>query len=144
MCNFFGRISKAEYDELQRLLREEEEAIEKALRESERLSQLLISTNDARVSVHDLREFLKQSEALEAVQEEEEENPQGQPPITGPKVTEMLADRPPDQFVSVKQFISPQELQKRQAYLRAQKEKLHNKRETLNEQASSPSVRVAW
>ncbi|GAU90059.1 hypothetical protein RvY_02533 [Ramazzottius varieornatus] len=134
------KMSKEEYDELQRQVREEEEAIEQALRESERLFELL--KNQARISVHDLRALLEQiPEAPEQPDSATTPRPPSALPVMPSEPTPVIASHPSnslvglDQFVSVKNFISPEELQRRQAYLRAQRDKLQSKKEALRVEA---------
>ena len=143
-----ARRSKEEYDELQKRIRDEEEAIERALRESERIFELLNS--QTKVSVQDLKALVQQMEALSTVTEEEEKAEPQNSDVTDVSVS----DRPPPivtitdaldaqenqhGFISVKQFISPEELKRRQDYLRSQRDKLLSKKEALRlaEEANS-------
>ncbi|XP_055355269.1 cilia- and flagella-associated protein 36-like [Paramacrobiotus metropolitanus] len=156
------RESAEEYEEIQRRIRDEEAAIERALRESERLAALL-ADSQARVSVHDLRGMLEQVEALEVVHEESEaelvavgapppsEGDAGTARVPSPpgvrraeavpvksasgSVTSIakaaLAEQDADSFVSAKQFISAEELHRRQEFLRAQRQRLQTKKDQL-------------
>ncbi|OQV18321.1 putative Cilia- and flagella-associated protein 36 [Hypsibius exemplaris] len=128
------RKSKEEYDELQRRIQDEEDAIERALRESERIADLLNS--QTKVSVHDLKALVQQMEALSTVEEAEEHTEGGEaalervpPPVV--TITDALDREVQSDFVSVKQFISPEELKRRQEYLRSQRDKLISKKEAL-------------
>lgn len=127
---------------MQRQIQEEEEAIERALLESEKLAGLLSS--QARVSVHDLRALVLEVEGLTIVPEEEEnhQSNDAMAPTTSHQISLApdLDKEHAETFVSAKQFISPEELRRRQEYLRGQRDLLQSKKEALTAPGNKAEV----